>query len=481
MVAAVLVVVPLLLAADLAPSLPAVPTQPSAAPAPAADSAPPVPIAPDYGPALQDLQSELIQIRRELDGVEKQNASWDDLRRNLDQLSARVDDLAVRMDRPLPAPSSTAAAAPAGAGGRASLFGPGGWPRPALRIQAGYEGALVDRGPGQLAAPNRSGFALRHAEIYFQGNVGAWLRQVEYRLQVDFAESPILKDAFAQWRVTRSLAIRVGRFKLPFGFQRYLRSTYYDFVDRSETMNAFSLERDVGLMVAGRPLAGRLQYQLAVTNGAGNDSFNKNDNLDLAATARVVAAPWGPLPDSEGDLVGQRWPLLAVGIAGNYNLLPTDVAVRTGDPAANVDVDHNGRVDNVAIYQGAVELRAHFHGAALQAELFRRLEHPGAAAADRTTGGAYVQASYFVLPHFLQLSARVERTDLPLYGVTLAQREASGSRIDAQTGAISAYVRGHDLKVQVDYTHLRTAGVTTADGLYSPDSHRVRASAQLMF
>jgi hypothetical protein len=350
--------------------------------------------------------------------------------------------------------------------------------RPQLRVQAGYEGALVERGPGQLAAPNRSAFQLRHAELFLQGSV--LLRQLEYRLQVDFAEPTILKDAFAQWRVSGSLAVRIGRFKLPFGFQRYLRSTYYDFVDRSETMNAFSLERDVGVMVVGRPLAGRLQYQLAVSNGAGSD-LQKNDNLDLSATMRVVAAPWGPLPDSEGDLVGQRRPLLAVGAAGNFNLLPTDLALRTGDPSANLDIDQNGRVDNVSVWQGAVELRAHFRGAALQAELFRRLEHPGVAGADRTTGGAYAQASYFVLPHFLQVAARVERSDLPLYGATLTQRQASGSRVYAQTGAVSAFVRGHDVKVQLDYTHLRSEGASTAGGVYSPDSHRVRASAQLMF
>lgn len=426
----------------------------------------------------QDLEAKLIQIRRELDGVEKRNASWEDLRRSVDELTARVDEMGRHLDQPQPASGSATPGLAAPDERLRRALERRGWPRTEVRLQAGYDALMVARAPGEAVAANRSGFLLRHAELLLQGGTG--LRQVEYRLQVDFAEPTILKDAFAQWRASRSLAVRLGRFKLPFGFQRYLRSTYYDFVDRSETMNAFSLERDLGLMVVGRPLAGRLQYQLALTNGAGTVAQG-NDNLDLAATARVVAAPWGPLPESEGDLIGQRRPLLAVGVAGHFNLVPTDVATRTGNPAANLDVDGNGRVDNVAIWEGAVELRVHFRGAALQGELFRRLENPGVAGGDRRSGGQYLQASYFVLPHVLQVAARAERSDLPLYGVSLAQRQASGTQVDAQTGAVSAFLRGHDVKLQVDYSHLRTLDVTVAGGTYSPTSHRVRASAQLMF
>jgi hypothetical protein len=481
---------------------------PSAPPSPAAENSDlAASSASDAASALratQDLEAKLIEIRREMEGLEKQRAAWGDVRLGLDDLKARVEQLERQMDD-MPrdaffgAPSIKSSPTPFGPGRRFRSEGGFSSVHWGARLQAGYEGALVVRGPGQTVAHenDRSGFLLRHAELMLEGQV--LYRRFEYRLLVDFAEPVILKDAFLQWRATSWLGVRVGRFKLPFGFQRYLRSTYYDFVDRSETMNAFSLERDVGAMIVARPLAGRLQFQLAVTNGAlatetngaganlypgGQSDYQANrfnDNLDLAYTARVVAAPWGPLPDSEGDLIGQSVPRVSFGVAGHYNLLPTDIALRTNNPAANVDVDGDGRVDNVSVWQGGAELRAHFHGAAVQAELFRRLEHPGAAAADRYSGGQYAQASYMVIAHVLEVAARIERTDLPLYGAPFAVRQTSGTRIDGQTAAVSAFFHGHDLKLQVDYSHLATARVAVPAGFYTQDSHRLRVSAQLIF
>jgi hypothetical protein len=473
--------------ADAQPAPPPAAEVPAAAVPGGATPAAPTPASPetDAGTspsaeqAQQDLEAKLIQLQRELDGLRKQRAAWEDMRRTLDELGPRVDELARRAQQPPPPPSRPSPLRAPSGDPRMIPIGDGSfWLRPEVRLQAGYAGSLEDRGPGQKSAPDTSTFLVQHAELFFEGNT--YRRLIEYRFQVDFAEAQVLKDAFLQWRHGSWIAVRVGQYKVPFGFQRYLRSTYYDFVDRSETMNAFSLERDVGVMILGRPLGGRLQYQLSITNGAGAGKLN--DNRDLAYTARVVAAPWGGLPDSEGDLVGQRRPLLSVGAAGYYNLAPTDIVARTGNSQANTDVDNNGRVDNVAIWQGGVELRVHFRGAALQAELFRRLEHPGAGVADRTFSGEYLQASYFVIPHFLALDARVERTDLPLYGATLAQHKAGGDHIDGQTAGVSAFLRGHDLKIQADYTHLRTTDVVSPVGtFYSPDSHRLRVTAQLIF
>jgi len=156
--------------------------------------------------------------------------------------------------------------------------------------------------------------------------------------------------------------------------------------------------------------------------------------------------------------------------------VPTDVQARTGNSNASTDVDGNGRTDNVAVWQGATELRAVFRGAALQAEWFGRLEHPGVAAADRKYWGAYAQASYFILPHRVEIGARAGRTDLPLYGATLDERLRRGSSVDEESAVVDAYLRGHHAKLQLAYSHL-----VSHDAASAPVVNRLQAAAQLWF
>jgi hypothetical protein len=304
--------------------------------------------------------------------------------------------------------------------------------------------------------------------------------RLQYRLQVDFAETPVLKDGYVQVRFSPADAIRVGQFKVPYALQRLTYSGELELVDVSVATTAFSLERDVGVMLDGRPFAGRLRYQVAVLNGTVPGSPGNlarvNDNLDLAYAVRIVAAPFGPLPSSEGDVDGHAQPLAALGVAGYYTLVPTDIVARTGNPSAPTDIDGNGRLDNVAVWQAAVELRAVFRGASLQAEWFGRREDPGVAGPLRNFWGAYAQAGYFVLPHIIEVAARAARTDLPLYGATLVDRMRRGSSVDEATAGVSAYLRGHHAKVQLEYSHLTSQNAGSA-----PTADKLQAAAQLWY
>jgi hypothetical protein len=184
----------------------------------------------------------------------------------------------------------------------------------------------------------------------------------------------------------------------------------------------------------------------------------------------------------EGDLEWHPRPRASFGVAGYYNLVPTDLVARTGDPNADTDYDDDGRVDNVAIWQGGAELKALWRGASLQAELFGRYEVPGGPYASRSYWGAYAQAGYFVIPGRLQVAARFGHTDVPLFGSTALDRALHGDRITEEAAAVNAYLRGRRVKVQVDYTHFHAEQMGTGlDAFSAPNANRVRAAVQLGF
>lgn len=429
--------------------------------------------------AAQQAEAQVIELRRQLEALEGQRAGYDDVRRRLDQLDAHqreIDRQAAAGGDAHPPETSVVRFRDDGIDIRSPDNG--FYLHPMVRVQAIYTGAIVSQGAQDPAPPDVSGFSLGRAEMILEGHVGGPFFQ--YRLQVDAAESPSLKDAYVAWHPIRMLSIWAGQFKVPYGLQRQYWKAELEFVNISAPMAAFSLERDLGLMLIARLVPGRLTVQAGLLNGSGANV--PNDNFDLAYALRVVATPFGPLPASEGDIEGHVRPLLSVGAAGYYNLAPTDVVARCDIPSACpgipmpvADSDGDGRIDNVAIWQGGFELRALWRGAALQSELFGRLEDPGTAGPSRTYWGAYLQGSYFLLPHRLQVAARAGHTDLPLYGATAEQRLLAGTSQNEQSAVVSSYVRGHRVKAQVQYSHL------TSNGQTAPTANRIQAAVQVGF
>jgi hypothetical protein len=420
----------------------------------------------------QEAEAQVVELRRELQDLERARSSNDDLRRRLDALESRQAEAereaAAAREQQAP---ETSVIRFKDDGFEIRSPDNGFYLRPRLRVQGIYTGTIAGRGVADAAAPDQSGFSLGRAEMVLDGHVGGPFFQ--YRLQLDAAQANPLKDAYVTWQPHRMIAVQAGQFKVPYGLQRQYWRAELEFVDIATPMAAFSLERDLGLEAVVRPLPGRLSIRAGLLNGAGAN--RPNDNFDLAYAVRIRATPFGPLPPTEGDLEWSARPRLSVGASGYYSLVPTDVRARTADPTASLDIDGDGRVDNVAVWQGGVDLRAIWRGASLQAEWFGRQEDPGVAGPSRRFWGGYVEGSLFVLPRFLQLAARVGHTDLPLYGATAAQHLLAGSHQNEQAGAVSAYIRGHRVKAQVDYTHL------TSDGQTAPSAHRVRAALQVGF
>ena len=409
--------------------------------------------------------------------LERQRARLDDIRRRLDELEARLHDKSGATTRSPTAASGETSVSPVP---RRRLRDPlAGRPLPAAsRACACRRSTWASsrrRGPMDTAAArivrrSRS----RTPRSSWRGTRAAGVRvpTAVRRRRVAGGQRRVRAVALHAQRS----AVRVGQFKVPYGLPApdLERPSSSSSTSRRRWRRSRS-SRDLGLMVLGRPLAGRLQYEFAVLNGAG--AGQPNDNLDLAYAARVVAAPFGPLPPGEGDIEWHHAPAAAsLGVAGYYNLIPTDIRLRTNNPTANIDHEqrraHRQRRDLAGGLRAARAVaRGRAAGRVVRARRRPRRRRvrraaTGAATCRRATScfRGRLQVAGAPRPH-----GRCRSTAPP---PTNSVRR--GTRIDEQSVAVSSYLRGQPRSSCRSTTATCTPGATTGLASMPPD-HPPRA------
>lgn len=140
------------------------------------------------------------------------------------------------------------------------------------------------------------GLDLRRARVEVTAEVGGWLRAV---VEPDVGQGEVeLKDGFAEadlWTPgARRLAVRVGQFKTPAGYESLRSSSDLRFAERA-LPTALSPRRDLGALATWD--APRLEAQAGVFNGVpdGGSPDGDRGSTALDAAARVFAHPGGPL------------------------------------------------------------------------------------------------------------------------------------------------------------------------------------------
>lgn len=141
---------------------------------------------------------------------------------------------------------------------------------------------------------------------------GRWGDVVTLRVVPELVGGDVrLTDAYLDVALHPRATLRAGRFKTPLGMERLQSSSALAFNERGLT-SELAPSRDIGLQVHGKLADGRLDYALAVLNGAADGreghSANPDDAYDIAA--RIVVQPWKA---SGGALSG-----LALGLAVNH-------------------------------------------------------------------------------------------------------------------------------------------------------------------
>ncbi|MDD6210419.1 MAG: porin [Bacteroidales bacterium] len=144
-----------------------------------------------------------------------------------------------------------------------------------------------------------SGFDLRRAQIDLKGSV---MKNLDYRLMLDFANNPKILDANASWTPLKELNIRAGQFKVPFSLETTYARWVLESPENSQIVEQLvyysddpsgikSNGRDIGVSLYGGFFHKKgyniIDYNVGVFNGNGSNIKDNNRKKDYIGTVMV--------------------------------------------------------------------------------------------------------------------------------------------------------------------------------------------------
>jgi phosphate-selective porin OprO/OprP len=340
------------------------------------------------------------------------------------------------------------------------------------RAQLRYTGTLED---GAELPSNE--FVVRRMRLLLKGHLLS--KRLEYYLQLGFAASDMesdlrvpLRDAYITWTAARDLSLRFGQMKVPYGLQRRVSSGALQFADRSLVTTELNLDRDTGLVLFSNDLGGKnglFGYQAGLFGGDGRNRSVKAPGL--LVVGRLQLEPLGGFDELvEGGFDRSTSPrlMLGAGAALNFGTRRSQSTLGESFEKATFDYLHLG-----------ADLLFKWHGFTFQSEWMLRRADRGEVTTAMVSGdplvesarqawGLYSQAGYAFTPH-VELAARYGR----LRPLESAAANAASLDLDEAGAVLSAYLGGHDLKLQTDLFRIASAE--------SPTEWRLRSQLQFWF
>ncbi len=258
-------------------------------------------------------------------------------------------------------------------------------------------------------------------------------------------------DVFINYHGIPALNVKVGQYKAPFGLENLTPDTLIYTIERSLPTGAIVPERQIGVMLWGKPLASAapaykdfVTYYAGAFNGNGRN-FNNNDNNEFMYVGRLELQPW------QGQLAGQEATLK---LGGDYFHSRDDVGTNIS-PGLNLKVGPDGSLSSFSLTSadernafsfdawlkiGPFDLIAEY----LEEQVQGRLVDGVPPIPDFTASGFYVQGSYFVLPKKLQAVAKWE---------ALNPGQLGNDGIHSLTVGLNYYIHADNVKLMADYVH----------------------------
>ncbi|HKH46055.1 MAG TPA: porin [Thermoanaerobaculia bacterium] len=328
-----------------------------------------------------------------------------------------------------------------------------------LQVQA----EAGDKGDARFNSDNDR-FYLRRARL---NATGKFLEEFDFRLEGEFAGTLAntsglraqLTDAYVTWNRHPAASVRFGQFKTPYGFEQLYGDPRLFTLERSLVNDRLTLSRQMGVQVGGDLLEKRLTYAVGAFNGNGaNNNFNDDDRFLVAG--RLAGVPW------QGKLLGRQ---ASWGVGGGFytsddsNVSPgTEFGFDSTPATPDRDNVFSGKREGFGVDSqlqcGPVELWAEY----LQTKWAPDSGRPLSSAESE---GWYAQGSIYVIPDKLQLVLKLESFE--------PRREIANDTTETGTAGVSWYLKGHDLKLLLNYLRVRIDG--------QDDQDKVLARFQVIF
>ncbi len=319
-----------------------------------------------------------------------------------------------------------------------------------LQFRLSYPFDADPETPEDFADPARLNISIRRARFKLGGN--AFRPWVEYYIEYDFPSSRLY-----DFRVTLArypwLQLRLGQWKAEYNRERRDSSGEQQFVERSLVNNSFTIDRQEGVQVSGRVLAGQLldsTYFAGVYTGMGANERTNDDSVPMW----VVRYQWNllgrELGFSQSDIEGKKKPEASLAAGAVWNRSPfTSFSSAGGGELPGFAV---GVASQYSVRQWLEEAAFQYRGFSFQHEFHWKRILDNVAGTLTQLRGSYVQAGYVVYkpnpekPRGLEVAARWAFVDYDTAVPNNSEQEL--------TGALNWFIRGHANKITLDASRL---------------------------
>jgi phosphate-selective porin OprO and OprP len=296
-----------------------------------------------------------------------------------------------------------------------------------------------DRGDSRFPATGEDRFYLRRARL---NATGTFAEQFDFRLEFDLAGTlgstnglrAQMTDGYVNWNRYAFANIRAGQFKTPFGFEQLYADPRLLTIERTLVNDRLTLSRQLGAQLWGDLLGKRLSYAVGVFNGNGVNN-SANDNSKFLWAGRLAAVPWKG-SGSAGWSVG-----------GN--------AFQSEDTALSLpDLGFDASLFSGKRHGYGVDSQVEAGPFSLWVEYLRVRFEPAnrRPAASFDADGWYAQGGWYVVPKKLQLVLKYDTFD--------PSRLISDNEVSTDTAGLNYYIKGNNLKLQLDYLRTDLGGNT---------------------